>query len=79
MMLHTGQSMANDGPPSGDMSCPSEVVLQKNGFNAGDLILFQNFNISDEVTAANVQDGAETVLMKALEEMYVTAVGDPSL
>ena len=39
--------------------------------------MFQNFNICDEVT--NVEDGADTALMKALEETCVTVVGDPTL
>ena len=60
------------------MSGPSEMVLQKPGFNAGYLSLFQNFNVCDEVTQANVEDGAETALIEALNETYVTVVGDPS-
>ena len=61
------------------MSCSSELVLQLHSFNDGDLGLFQNFNVCDEVTPANVEDGAETGLTKALKETYVTAVGDQSL
>ena len=45
--------------------------------NAGDLGLFQNFNICDKVSPANAEDGAEIAMMKA-HEMYVTAVGDPN-
>ena len=62
-----------------DMSCPSEMVLQWHIFNDGDLDLLQNLSACDEVSPANVGDGAQTALMKALEETYVTAVGDPSL
>ena len=64
---------------SGDMSCQSDVVLQWHGFNAGDLVLPQNCNICDEITLVNIKDGTEAMLVKALEEMYVTAVGGPSL
>ena len=66
---------------SGDMSCSSKVevkvVLQWHGFNAGDLCLFKNLSVCDKVTPANVEEGAEAARMKALEETYVTAVGDP--
>ena len=41
--------------------------------------LFQNFNVCDEVNQANVEIGADTALMNALEMTYVTAVGHPSL
>ena len=44
-----------------------------------DLGLFQNFNICDEVTPANVEDDVKTALMKVLKETYVTVDGDPSL
>ena len=63
---------------SGNMSCPPEVVPQWHGFNAEHLGLLQNFNVCDEITPANVDDGAETSLVKARGEKYVTAVGDPS-
>ena len=64
---------------SGDMSCLSELVLQWYNFNVGDHDLFQIFNVCDEVTTANVEDGAEIELMKAHGETYVNAVGDSSL
>ena len=41
--------------------------------------MLQNASVCDEVTPANVEDDADTALMKALEETYVTVVGDPSL
>ena len=54
--------------------CPAHRRWHFNwhGFNAGDLDLLQDFN----VLRVNVEDGAETALVKALEEMNVTAVGD---
>ena len=64
---------------SGDMSGPSQVVLQQHGFNVCDLGLFQNSNVCDEVTPANVENGAKTAPIKALAEIDVTAVGDPIL
>ena len=63
---------------SQDMSCPLEVVLQWHGFSAGDLGLLQNFDVCYEVSSMNVEDGAHTVLVKALEETHVTTVGDPN-
>ena len=47
--------------------------------NLSVLSLFQNFYICDDVTPANVVDIVETALMIALEETYLTAVGDQSL
>ena len=60
---------------SGNMSSPSELVLQWHSLNAEHPGLSQNFNVRYEATPANIEDGAET----ALGEMYVIAVGDPSL
>ena len=34
----------------------------------------QNYDFCDEVTPANIEDGAETALMKALEKTYMTPV-----
>ena len=64
---------------SGDMSCPSEVMHQLHGINAGVLGLLLNFKVCDEVTPVNVTDGVDTALVKALEETYVTAIGDTSM
>ena len=36
-------------------------------------------SLSDEVTPVKVDDGAETALVKTLEETNVTAVGDPGI
>ena len=41
--------------------------------------MLQKFNACDEVTPMNVEDDAETALVKVLDETYVTEVGDPSL
>ena len=49
----------------GNMLSPSELVLQWHSFNAGDLSLFQNFNVCDDVTPASVVDGAETAFIES--------------
>ena len=46
---------------------------------AGDLHWFKDFNISDEVSPVNFQDGVEAVLMEILKEAYVESVSDPEL
>ena len=56
-----------------------EEVLQWYRFNAGNLNFVQYFNVCCKVTPVNIEDGAETSLVIALEETYVTAVGDSSL
>ena len=61
------------------MSCPSKVLFQQHGFNAGALGLLLNDNVCGNFTQVSVDDGAETAMMKASEETDVTAVGDPSL
>ena len=43
---------------SGNMSCPSVLILQWNSFNAVDLGLFRKFSVCDEDTETNVGDGA---------------------
>ena len=43
------------------------------------LNLLQNFNVSVEVTPLNVNDGAETALVKTLEETDMPVVGNPEL
>ena len=64
---------------SEEMSCQWEVLLQLYGFNVGDLGLLKSFIVCDEVTPVNVEDGAETVLVKALKKKFVTVVGDSGL
>ena len=44
-----------------------------------DLDLLLNFNVCDEVTPVNVEDRAETALVKAIEETDVAGAGDPGL
>ena len=58
------------------MSCPSTVVLQQRSFNAADLVFLQKFNACDVVAPVGNEDGAETALVKALEETVANAVGD---
>lgn len=64
---------------TGNMTSPSELVLQDCGFNAGNLGLLQDFDIGDEVAPVYVEDGAEAALVEALEEADVATVGDPGL
>ena len=40
--------------------------------------LLKKFNVCDEVTPVNVEDGADTALVDAFEEADVTAIGNPS-
>ena len=54
------------------------MALPWNGFNAGYVGLRQNYNVCYEVTPANDEYDAETELMKALEETYMTVVGRQS-
>ena len=39
--------------------------------------MIQDFNVCSEITPVNVEYGTARELVKALEETYVTAVGDP--
>ena len=39
--------------------------------------MYRSVNVCDEVTPVDVVDGIEMVLVKALEETNMTAVGDP--
>lgn len=63
----------------GNMTSPSELVLQDHGFNAGNLGLLQDFDICVEVIPVDVEDGAQVGLMEALEEADVAAVSYPCL
>ena len=45
-------------------------------FNSVDLGLLQSYNVFNEITLVNVEDGAETELMNSLEKTNVTVVGD---
>ena len=56
---------------SGNMTSPSELVLQDRGFNAGNLRLLQDFEIGVEITPVDVEDGAQAALVGALEEADV--------
>ena len=58
---------------------PSELVFQECGFDAGDLGLFENLDIGDEVAPVDVEDGVEATLMEALEESDLAPVGHPRL
>ena len=62
---------------SGDMPCPSNVLLHWHCFNGGALCLLHNVKILDEVTPANLENGAETALMREHDETDVSAEGDP--
>lgn len=64
-----------------DIICPLEVVPHQHGLNAGDFGLLKNFNVCEEVTPVNFEDGVavETALVEVLEEPDVTVVGDPRL
>lgn len=53
---------------SGNMTSPSELVLQDHGFDAGNLSLLQDFAVGDEVTLVDVKDGVQATLVEALEE-----------
>ena len=62
---------------SGNMTSPSELVLQDRGFNAGNLGLLQDFDIGVEITPVDVEDGVQAALVEGLEEADVAAVSDP--
>ena len=72
---HTIQSSVGDGPPfwKHDLHIGPDISVA--WLRCWDLSLLQNFNVWDEVTLVNVDDGAETALVEALEEKDVTAVG----
>lgn len=44
-----------------------------------ELRLFEEFDIGDEVIPVDIENGAETALMEALEESQVSTIGDPRL
>ena len=64
---------------TGNMTSPSELVLQDRGFDAGNLGLPQDFDIGDEVAPVYVENGVQAALVEALEEADVAMVGDPGL
>ena len=64
---------------SENMTSPSELVFQDHGFESGNLGLLQDFDVGAEVAPVDVEDGAQAVPVKALEEADVAAVGDPGL
>ena len=47
--------------------------------NAGELRLFEGFDIDDKVTSVDVEKSAETALMETLEESWVASIDDPRL
>lgn len=61
------------------MAGPAKLVFQECGFDAGDLGLFEDLDVGDKVSPVDVEDGAETTLMKLLEESDVAPVGHPCL
>ena len=61
------------------MPFPTELGLQLHGIKAGYLRWFQDFDVGDEVTPVDVEDGAEAVLMEVSEELQVVTIGDPRL
>ena len=63
----------------GNVTSPSELVLQDRGFDAGNLGLLQDFDIGDEVAPVYGENGAQAALVEALEEADVATVGAPGL
>ena len=56
-----------------------KLVFQEYGFDAGDLGLFEDLKVCDEVAPEDVEDGVKTMLMEVLEESKVAPVGHPHL
>lgn len=65
---HTRLSLVDDGFPSFILRRPSEV-----GFGAGVFGQFDDLGVSDKVAPVDVEDGAETTPMEALEESDVAS------
>ena len=61
------------------MAGPAKLVFKHCGFDAGDLGLFEDLDVTDEVAPVDVEDGAETTLMEVLKESDVAPVGHPHL
>ena len=61
------------------MTSPSKLELQQRGFDAGAFSLLENLDNCDAVTPVVVENGFETALVEALQEMDMTALGDPDL
>ena len=53
--------------------------LQQHGLNSGYPLLFQDFDVGDEVSSVDVEDGAEAALMEASKESQVVTICDPRL
>ena len=64
---------------SGNVPSPAELIFQQHGFDAGNLRLFKDLDICDEVTPVNVKNSAETALVKTFEKAHMAAVDDPCL
>ena len=62
-------------------TCPtlSEVAHQFNGLSPMYLGLLHKLNVYSEFTPMNVEDSANTALVKAHVETYATAVSEHSL
>ena len=48
---------------TGNVTSPSELVLQDRGFNAGNLGLLQDFDTGDDVAPMYVKDDAQAALV----------------
>ena len=55
------------------MSCLSEMALQKHDLSAKSLNLIDKFNANYEATPFNVENGANTALVKELEKTDIIA------
>ena len=58
---------------------PSEVGISQCGIGASVFGQFDDLGVSDKVAPVDVEDGAETTPMEALEEPDVNPVGHPQL
>ena len=75
VVLYSGQSLAYDGSPFRRHVLPIGDGTSMAWLQFWDLGFLQNFNVSDEDTPLNIEDGAKTAVMQALVEMNVTSIG----
>ena len=62
---------------TGDVTCPSQLGLARDGGDAGDVFPLQNLCFRDFVLPADVKEVAEASQMEVVEDLFMPSVHSP--
>lgn len=62
---------------TGDMTCPSQLGLARDGGDAGEVCPLQNLCIGDFVPPADVKEVTEASEMEVVEDLFMPSVHSP--